>query len=179
MLKRNYIVMLLVVFFTSSFFYVQKSDVGEYTAKAAFVYNFTKFVEWNGNAEIAPSFVIGVLGESPMYDALQDIAKTKKINNKKIEIVKCVANTPDNCKCQILFIPETTESKIFKEYCKASTFKNALIISEKQGSLDNGSAINFLIIDNRIRFEISVNTLSKCNLKASAQLLKLAVTVQN
>lgn len=180
MLKRSYIVMLVVVFLTSSFFQVQKNDVGEYTAKAAFIYNFTKFVEWNiAEQETTSSFVIGVLGDSPIYDALVDIAKTKKINNKKIEVVKCTATNPENCKCQILFIPELTDSKIFKEYCKAPTFKNALIISEKQGSLNYGSAINFLIIENRIRFEISVNTLNKCNLKASAQLLKLAVTVQN
>lgn len=179
MLKRSYIVLMLVVFFTSSFYQLQKNDVGEYTAKAAFIYNFTKFVEWNEIPEETPSFVIGVLGDSPIYDALVDISKTKKINNKKIEIVKCMATMPENCRCQILFIPENTQTKMFKEYCKTSTLKNALIISEKQGSLDNGSAINFLIIDNRIRFEISTNTLNKCNIKASAQLLKLAVTVQN
>lgn len=179
MLKRNYIIALLVVLLTSSFFKIQKSDIGEYTAKAAFIYNFTKFVEWNEEAENSPAFVIGVLGESPIYDALQDIAKTKKINNKTIEVVKCVAAKPENCKCHILFIPENTEPSIFKEYCKTPSLKNALIISEKQGSLDKGSAINFLIIDNRIRFEISMNTLNKCHLKASSQLLKLAVTVQN
>jgi hypothetical protein len=171
--------MLLVVFLTSSFFQKQKSDIGEYTAKAAFIYNFTKFVEWNDAIETSPSFVIGVLGDSPIYYALQDIAKTKKINNKTIEVVKCISAKPENCKCHILFIPENTDSDIFKEYCKAPSLKNALVISEKQGSLDRGSAINFLIIDNRIRFEISMNTLNKCNLKASSQLLKLAVTVQN
>jgi len=176
--KRIYIVILFVVILLSSFYTVQKNDVEEYVAKAAFIYNFTKFVEWNNDAN-SESFVIGVVGESPIYSALTNIASTKKINNKKIEVVKCKTTDVENCHCQILFVPENIGTKEFKDFLSALSTKNVLVITEHKGYLDYGSAINFLIVDNHIKFEINLTSLNKCNLKASAQLLKLAQSVQN
>lgn len=170
--------MLLVVIITSSFIQIQKNEVEEYIAKAAFIYNFTKFVEWESTTNASTSFVIGVVGDSPIYEALKDLAQNKKINNKKIEIVK-YNSISDMNSCQILFVPESISPKTMKEFCMSPAAKNALVISEKKGSLENCSSINFLIIDNHIKFEISLTSLNKCNLKASSQLLKLALTVQN
>lgn len=176
--RRGYIVLLTIVFFMSSFFQNPKSDAGEYAVKAAFIYNFTKFVEWD-KTESSPTFVIGIIGESPIYKPLIELAATKTINNKKIEIMKCTATNPSNCRCQILFVPETTKSKDFQEFIsELSISKNILIISESKGFLNNGSAINFLVADNHIKFEINIGSLNKYNLKASSQLLKLAHNIQ-
>lgn len=163
----------------SSFFIKQKTGVEEYIAKAAFIYNFTKFVEWEKTeTNNTSSFVIGVIGDSPIYEHLLDLAASKTINNKKIEIVKCVVTLPSTCRCQILFVPENVTGKEFKDFMAALTTKNVLIISERKGFLDQGSAINFLIMENRIKFEINISSLNKSNLKASSQLLKLASTIQ-
>jgi len=162
----------------SSFFQNQKSDAEEYEVKAAFIYNFTKFVEWDPT-ETAPTFVIGVIGESAIYKPLLQLATTKTINNKKIEVMKCTATSPSNCKCQILFVPESINGKDFQEFVtELSVSKNVLIISESKGFLNNGSAINFLVSENRIKFEINIGSLNKYNLKASSQLLKLASSIQ-
>lgn len=177
--KTKYIFLPLTIVLMSSFFLQQKTEVEEYVAKAAFIYNFTKFVEWEKpESNNAPSFVIGVLGDSPIHQHLLDLASSKTINNKKIEVVKCTATSPSNCRCQILFIPETITSKDFKDFISELTTKNVLIISERKGFLDQGSAINFLIIERRIKFEINMSSLNKSNLKASSQLLKLASTIQ-
>lgn len=176
--RRTYIILLTVVFFMSSFFQNQKNEAEEYAVKAAFIYNFTKFVEWD-KTETSPTFVIGVIGDSPIYKPLQELAATKTINNKKIEVVKCTAQNPSTCRCQILFVPEATNGKEFQEFISELTVaKNILIISESKGFLNNGSAINFLVTENHIKFEINVGSLHKYNLKASSQLLKLAHNIQ-
>lgn len=178
--KRRYIFLSLAVILLSSFLIVQKKHVDEYIAKAAFIFNFTKFVEWERpEANAAPTFVIGVLGDSPIQQHLLDIAANKTINNKRIEVLKCSGKIPSACKCQILFVPEAVTSTDFRNFISELTTKNVLIISERQGFLDQGSAINFLMIDNRIKFEINMQSLNKSNLKASSQLLKLASTIQN
>ncbi|MES2565799.1 MAG: YfiR family protein [Bacteroidota bacterium] len=180
MVKRvSQIMLLLVVAVTSSFFQQEKNEVDEYTAKTAFIYNFTKFVEW-GNTDSNPksSFVIGVIGDSPIQQHLLSLASTKTINGKKIEVVRCLATSAENCRCEILFVPENVSSEDFQEFISSLSTSNVLIISEKKGFLTQGSAINFLIMENKIKFEINVRSLTKSNLKASSQLLKLATNIQ-
>lgn len=179
MFKRISCILLIVVaFFTTSFVSIQ-SEVEEYAAKAAFIYNFTKFVEWEENAlNSSSTFNIGVLGDSPIISPLQDLSSNKKINNKKINIIK-YNNVNDIKNCHILFIPEGTSSEILRESSESSLVKNTLIITEKKGDLENGSAINFLIVNNKIKFEINLNSLNKNNIKASSQLLKLALNIKN
>lgn len=176
--RIRHIVLLTIVLSTSSFFQNQKSDAEEYAVKAAFIYNFTKFVEWD-KSETSPTFVIGVIGESPIYKPLLELAATRTINNKKIEVLKCSATNPATCRCQILFVPEATKGTEFQEFIsELTTSKNVLIISESKGFLNNGSAINFLVSENHIKFEINMGCLNKYNLKASSQLLKLAYNIQ-
>jgi len=178
--KREYILLSLTLILLSSFLIRKKTQVDEYIAKAAFIFNFTKFVEWEKpEANTASTFVIGVIGDSPIQQHLLELAANRTINNKKIEVVKCATNIPSACKCQILFVPETVTSADFQNFISELTTKNVLIISEKKGFLEQGSAINFLVIENRIKFEINIQSLSKSNLKASSQLLKLATVIQN
>lgn len=178
--KKEYIFFSLTLILLSSFLIKQKTEVEEYIAKAAFIYNFTKFVEWEkAETNKSPTFIIGVIGESPIHRHLLNLAANKTINNKKIEVVRCLANVASACRCQILFVPETITTKEFKDFISELTTKNVLVISEKKGFLDHGSAINFLIVESRIKFEVSMHSLNQSNLKASSQLLKLASTIQN
>ena len=94
--------MICTALLASSFAVIQ-SEVEEYAAKAAFIYNFTKFVEWGDNSmNNTSTFNIGVLGDSPIIKPLQDLSVNKKINNKKINIVRY--NSIGDVKgCHILF----------------------------------------------------------------------------
>lgn len=176
MKKLKGILLFIVVVTSSAFWQPQKGAVEEYSAKAAFIYNFTKFVEWE-KEETSSSFIIGVVGESFIYKPLLGLAANKKINNKKIEVVKF--NSPSEISaCQILFVPETSSSKNLKDCIDSKYTRNTLIITEKQGHLECGSGINFIIVDNKIKFEINLASLNKASLKASSQLLKLAQNVQ-
>ncbi len=78
----------------------------EANLKAVFIYNFTKYIDWETHDN---DFTIGVLGNSPVTSSLYEIARTNTVKNKRI-ILK-VFNKPENIvRCNILFIPKTNNS---------------------------------------------------------------------
>lgn len=179
-MKRKTACLLLFPFLLLGYsFDLIQTEVEEYEAKAAFMYNFTKFVEWEDNSlNNTTTFNICILGDSPIVEPLNELAANKKINNKKINIMK-YRDADEITTCHILFIPENTSSENIKRSIQAVSVKNALIISEQKGDLDLGSAINFLIVNNKIKFEVNLNSLNRNNIKASSQLLKLALNIKN
>jgi hypothetical protein len=178
MLKKAGFILLIMIAFAVSAFDIQ-SEVEEYQAKAAFIYNFTKFVEWEDNSlNKQPDFNIGVLGDSPIIKPLQELAGNKRINNKKINVIR-YGSLNEIRNCLVLFIPDSTSPQVIKESTQSSNLKSTLIITERNGDLEYGAGINFLIVNNKIRFEINVNSLNRNNIKASSQLLKLALNIKN
>jgi len=149
-------------------------DNNEYEVKAAFIYNFTKYIEWETESlNESSTFRISIYKNSQIESFLRDILKNKKINSKKVEIKQ--VSTFDNLETShIVFIPQSVSLKDFKQCTGHSMAKNTLIISEKPQFLGSGSCINFLLVNNKIKFEISLSNMKKNKIKASSQLLKLA-----
>ena len=173
--KRAHIFIIMIALLCMSLQGVVQPKSNEYELKAAFVFGFTKYVELNN---LEQNFVIGVLGNSPIFEELENHSINKKVNNKKVVIQKLL-HTSDISNCQIIFVPEFVSFSILKEFLESEKSKNVLIITEKKGALDVGSGINFLLVDNKIKFEINMGALNQQNIKASAQLLKLAVNIKN
>ncbi|TNE53939.1 MAG: YfiR family protein [Bacteroidetes bacterium] len=150
-----------------------KSDeqVEEYTAKAAFVYHFTKFVHWPEYDH--PEFKITVFSESPIIEPLKKIAKNKYTQDKKIKVLVGLENY--SADCQVLFVPKDVSVSKVNEIVEFYSNKPTLIISERRGMLEQGVDINLLVRKNKIRFEINTQSLKTSGLNASSQLLKLAV----
>jgi hypothetical protein len=150
------------------------AQTGEQEAnlKAAFIYNFTKYIDWgNYNNE---NFVIGVMGKAPIVESLKQIAKTNLVNNQRIEIK--VYNRPSEIgKCDILFIPK--ENRFSLKSILDRTGKGVLTISEQREFAKEGTAFNFVIINDKLKFEANLKAISSAGLKAGSQLLKLAIIV--
>ena len=147
-----------------------------YKMHAMFIYHFTKYINWP-EKESGEDFVIGIIGQTPLKDELLSITKSKNINNRKVSIKQFKENYEELKNCQIIFIPES-ESKYINKVI-ANTEKSAvLVITEKGGMLQKGASINFLVINEKLRFEISKTKLAEHNLKVSNELLKLASDVQ-
>jgi hypothetical protein len=153
-----------------------QTEAEESNLKAAFIYNFTRFIEWEP-AAIADEFVIGVIGTSSIDEPLEEISKTRTVNTKKI-IIRHFEKIEDLDNCNILFIPKAVKVPI-QEIIAKTEKKNILLISEKQGYASKGSSINFVIIDNKLKFEANMKAINSAGLKVSAQLLKLAIIVNN
>jgi hypothetical protein len=166
--------LLLCLFISSSF--RQDKENSEYKLKAVFIYNFTLYIEWDPSMK-SDDFTIGVLGNSSIDGPLEEIARTKTCNGRKITIHHY--NSPDELSqffCQILFIPRNTNATL--DAVLSKTPKGTLTVSEKPGSAERGTAINFVIVDNKLRFESNPKAINSAGLKASSQLLKLAIIVE-
>ncbi len=140
--------------------------------KAAFIYNFTKYIDWG--VPVSDPFIIGVVGQSPVYNSLQQIAETKTVNEKKIVIM--YFNNPDEItSCNILFIASNAPFSLSSVLIR--TGRGMLTISEEPGFAELGTAFNFVVDHDKLKFEANVNSINEAGLKASSKLLKLATIV--
>jgi hypothetical protein len=150
-----------------------QSVVQEENLKAAFIYNFTKYIDWSdyNNSGV---FIIGVIGPSPIIMSLNEIAKTNTVNNKRI-IIKLYNKPEDIEYCNILFIPEKNPYPLQSILDKIN--KGTLTISEENGFAKQGTAFNFVVKNDKLKFETNLKALYLADLKAGSQLLKLAIIV--
>lgn len=148
----------------------------EYDVKAAFLYNFTRFVEWPPDAITrSEAFVIGILGRDPFGDALDAAVRGKKAFQKEFAIRR-FATGREALGSHILFISASEEPRlplVLRELEGASI----LTIGETDGFARRGGMIEFRIESNRVRFDINVVAAERAKLKLSSQLLKLARVV--
>lgn len=163
----------MVVFCCAASFAEAQSQDQEANLKAVFIYNFTKYIDWdNGDAE--NKFIIGILGPSPLDRPINEIARTNSIKNKRI-ILKHFSKAEDISYCHILFIPRNNRIPLQSVLDKID--KGVLTISEEAGFARQGSAINFVVNNDKLKFEVNLKAISSAGLKAGSQLLKLAIIV--
>ena len=163
---------LLIVFFSIAAVTTAQSGQQEANLKAAFIYNFTNYIDWNNDN--GTDFVIGILGPSNITQPLTEIAETNTVKTKKI-IVRNFAKPGDIEDCNILFIPANTPFSLQSVLDKVG--KGVLTISEEQGFAKQGTELNFVIEKDKLKFEVNLKALYQAGLKASSQLLKLAKIV--
>jgi hypothetical protein len=145
----------------------------EYEVKAAFLYNFAKFVEWPAGSfkDAQAPLLIGILGKDPFGEAF-DALKDKTIEGRRL-LIKRFVKAEDLEKCHILFISAAEKNDVSR-VLKITTAWNVLTVGDTKGLAESGVVINFILIKNKIRFEINVDAARRAGLKISSQLLKLA-----
>jgi hypothetical protein len=142
----------------------------EASLKAVFIYNFTKYIEWD-NLNGDDNFIIGIMGSSALDATIETIARKNFVKNKRI-ILRHFNSPEDISYCHILFIPHDYPVPVRAIAEKVN--KKVLVISERQGAAKQGAAINFILVNDKLKFEISTEAVYTAGLKASSQLLKLA-----
>jgi hypothetical protein len=150
--------------------FAEGGDSLEYEVKAAFLFNFLKFVEWPANAPGAASdapWVIGVLGHDPFGTLLSDTVRDKVVNGHRVE-VRRYAKPGDVKGCHILFI-----GRVESAHMGTLSQPGVLTAGEAPGFLKSGGVINFYLEDNRVHFEISPAAAHSAGLRVSPQLLRL------
>ena len=145
----------------------------EYAVKAAFIYNFAKFVEWpaESSAKEGP-FVIGILGQDPFRGALDEVVSGKTVRDKKIT-VKRFSRIEDAMSSRILFIGNSEKESI-AQIIKRLDGAPVLTVSDLRQFAEQGGMIELVIDQNRVRFIINTAAAEQSGLKPSSQLLKLA-----
>lgn len=143
--------------------------------KAVFIYNFTRYFEWPEKMK-SGNFIIQVIGNNASLNSeLNKMASTKQVGNQKLEI-KNSSKLDLGVKPHIIFLLSEA-SDLLKEASSKYKGKGALIVTEKMGLAKAGSAINFVVADNKQKFEYSKNNAVKAGLKTSEELKNLAIAV--
>lgn len=142
--------------------------------KAVYIYNFTKYIEWPKEYR-EQVFVIGVLGDSPLVDELKSMSAAKKVFNQNIEIKK-FNSVAEIGQCHILYVASEAKDPFANVLAKIKTY-STLLITDKEGMATQGSAINFVVLQNRQKFELNETNAIKYNLKVSNSLEALAILV--
>ncbi len=151
----------------------QDSKPGEYEIKAAFLYNFAKFVDWPVESfrDDSSNLTLGILGVDPFGSAL-DTIKDKTVKGRKV-MIKRSKNMEDLKGCHILFVSASEKGNL-KQILNALRDSNVLTVSEIERFANRGGIINFIRVDNKIQFEINLEAAQRNKLKISSQLLRLA-----
>ena len=152
----------------------QEARLPDYQVKAAFLYNFGKFVEWPDGVFAATNapLVIGVLGTDPFHGDLERLAANQHINGHPI-VVRPIKTDSDLNKCHILFLA-TLEKAEVRDALKTLDGASVLTVSETDNFLAAGGMIQFLIENRKVHFAINNEAARHAGLKTSSKLLALA-----
>jgi hypothetical protein len=148
---------------------------GEYEVKAAFLYNFARFVEWPAPDGAGP-FVVTVLGRDPFGSVLDDTLRGKTVDARRI-LVRRVSRSEDVGQSQILFICDSEKDRL-PEILKSLESAPVLTVGEMSDFAERGGVIRFKVEQDRVRLEINVAAAERSRLRISSQLLKLARIVE-
>jgi hypothetical protein len=154
-------------------------SVSEYQVKAAYLYNFAKFIQWPPEAfasDQAPLFLC-IVGEDPFGQPLDGIAQGKIINGHTL-MIRRTTNLDDLKSCQIVFIG-SGDKKRLSELLRRLKGSSALAVGESRDFTGMGGGIQFYLENDRIRFSINVDALQRAHLTASSKLLALAKIVHD
>jgi hypothetical protein len=157
---------------------VQRDAEKDTTAilQANYLYNIAKLVEWKDPAMRNGNFVIGVLGGANLYQELIKQYSTRTIGKQPIEVRK-LPRTADLEKCHMLFIGRT-EMALAPEIFKRMKEQPTLVITEYDGGLEDGAVVNFVKVDNLLKYELSMANAKKHGLVVGLTLKNLAHRVQ-
>lgn len=150
----------------------------EYQVKAAFLFNFTRFVEWPADVFDAPDspFVLGVVGKNPFGTYLEEIIKGESINGHPLEL-RYFKTSADITGCHILYIAQENKEEMKQAVTQAAAL-SALTVSDNSTFTRQGGMIRFVTEDNKTRIRINLSAVRAEGLTISSKLLKLAEIVE-
>ena len=164
----------MILFFSFSYKGKAQSPV-EYSIHANIIYHFTKYIDWPDNKKDG-DFIIGVVGDTPLFDELKKVIGNKTAGNQKI-IVKRFSSSNNSFDCQILFLSDE-ESSSLKKISARIAESSILLVCEDQGAASRGACINFNIESQRLKLEINKINIQQHRLNIASELLRLGTVVK-
>jgi len=172
---------LLVLALVSLFFLpVSRADISkEYQLKAAFLYNFTKFVEWPSRcfANATSPITISILGDNPFAEELETAVRGRRVNGRPV-VVKVIDSIAQADDAQVLFVAAKNEARLGGTL-GALQQTGVLTVGESRQFAAMGGIITFTLQTDKVRFQINQPASEQAGLRINAQLLKLATVVHS
>jgi hypothetical protein len=146
----------------------------EYQVKAAFLLNFTRFVEWPPEVFAAPDspVTICIQGRDPFGSTLDQIVEGETVGERKVAVER-VRRAP-SAGCHVLFISDPDRSP---SAARVGSGHGVLTVGEGEQFVRQGGIVSFVVDNRRVRFEINYRASTKAGIKISSRLLAIARTV--
>jgi len=156
----------------------QQPKATAYEVKAAYLYNFGKFVEWPAAANAASQdpFLICVLGKDPFGASLDATIAGEVIDGRSV-LAKRISKPQEALNCRVLFI-SSSEDEQLKEILATLEKASVLTVSDMPQFTRRGGMIQFVEDANRVRFEVNLTVAERAGLILSSQLLKVAISAR-
>lgn len=151
----------------------------EYKLKAAFIYNFTQFIDWPDTAfpRTDAAFTLCVIDRDPFGSALRPLEKRRyKTHPIVVTYPKTAAETRS---CNILYVDDPLNMKLGSDLGQVLGDAPVLTISSDESAMDAGIGIGFVNQAGKLRWKLNLDVMRKAQLKVSAKLIEIAVIVIN
>ena len=168
-----YIIFMLSILLAAQGACAEERKPTEYDVMAAYIYNFTKFVEWPAGktSSDGATLIVGIIGRDTFGPALAAI-EGKETGKRKIRVRRDISLKTARS-CDILFI-SNSEKEHLEEILEAVGDSGVLTVGDTKGYARQGVMINFYMEDNRVGFEINPTSVGRAGLRISSNLLKIA-----
>jgi hypothetical protein len=168
---------LAVAWLLAGSFHAQSQGALTSDVKAGFLYNFARFTEWPEDAfsSTASPLMIGVAGDEVLRRSLDNVIRGKMAGTRMLK-TRLVKDPSDAVDIQMLYVGGASASRA-QEFIKAVSSTPVLTVGDVDRFCEKGGMINFVISDNRVRFEIRFDATELSRLKVSSQVITLAKTI--
>ncbi len=148
--------------------------VAEYRIKAAFLFKFLPFVEWPVQTfeRTDSPLVVGVLGASELADELEVIVGSRLVNERRVQVRRLHKGEVPN-DLHVVFVAVSTNAAL-PLLVAAHRGRALLTVGEADDAARAVSAINFVVVDDRVRFDIALGPAEIGQISISSRLLALA-----
>ncbi len=150
----------------------------ESQVKAAYLFNFGKFVQWPiDHGPSGDSFELCVLGQDPFGPVLDATVAGESISARKIAVVR-ISKVSEAAPCNVLYISGSEGGRL-GQILEAARHSGTLTVSDIPHFVERGGIIGFVKQQDRIRFEVNRGAAENSHLTLSSELLKVALRVVN
>ena len=153
----------------------QAPSADEYQVKAAYLYNFAKFVDWPAQTFDSPeqAIVFCVLGQTPLSQPLRDALGGKVVDQRPL-VFRPLADSKQAGKCQVLFI-SLPDPKHLRQTLGEVRFLNILTVGEGEDFTNQGGIVSLVLDAGRVRLAFNVDAADDAKLHVSSKLLSLGM----
>ena len=155
---------------------VRAEALEETKVKAAFILRFVQYIEWPQEASPQGPLVIGVAGADAVSAELSQMTAARGVQGRPVTI-RAVKGADSLTGIHVLFVGNSEKARV-AQYAGALRGRRVLIVTESPNALEQGSMINFVIQESRVRFEIALDAVETNGLTMSSRLLSVALRVQ-
>ncbi len=163
--------LLFIVIFALPVFSARSQVNSVSQAQSMFIYNFSRLIQWPAGSN-SGDFVIGVIGDNEVYKSLVSFVANKKVGSQPI-VIRKFDDIESITRCQIIFVGEAKISHFSDVLSRIQGF-NSLVITEKRGMINSGSAIDIFMVDDKLKFTMNAENATKYNLTVSKSLEDMA-----